>query len=168
MDGRGLLLWSTRLTTIMNRVDTSLRTDEAIKMLVTWKDPTTTRIRSERSRPKYAVIAPYCISISLLFELSICVMVESVVVTNLMSWNTGAFTTVGFRTWEAARHNDVTMNKTDGIIEKNSCSNWMLKSNCCSSSWRMLSCSGKNGIVVLLRSGTRPDSTTAAEDVSAL
>lgn len=40
------------------------------------------------------------------------------------------------------------MNKTDGMIEKNSCSNWILKSNRWSFSWRMLFCSGKNGILV--------------------
>jgi hypothetical protein len=48
--------------------------------------------------------------------------------TTLMSWNTGACTTVGFRAWESVRQKDVMMNRTDGTIEKNSCSNWMLKS----------------------------------------
>ena len=55
--------------------------------------------------------------------------------TNLMSWKTGAFTTVGFRAWETVRHNDVRIKKADGMIEKNNCSNGMLKSNASEFSW---------------------------------
>lgn len=56
--------------------------------------------------------------------------------TNLISWKTGASTTVGFRACETVRHSDVAINNTDGIMEKKSCSNCTLKSKL---SW--LSCS---------------------------
>lgn len=52
-----------------------------------------------------------------------------------MSWKTGAFTTIGFRDWDNVLHSDVTMNKADGMIEKKSCSNCMLKSNPRALSW---------------------------------
>jgi hypothetical protein len=66
----------------------------------------------------------------------------------LISWKTGAFTTVGFRAWETVRHNDVTMNKTDGIIEKNSCSNCTLKSKSPWFIWSKLPSPVVNGILV--------------------
>lgn len=64
-----------------------------------------------------------------------------------MSWKTGAFTTVGFLAWESVRHSDVTMNKADGMMEKNSCSNWTLKSKYCWFSWSKLSSPVENGIL---------------------
>lgn len=47
--------------------------------------------------------------------------------TSLMSWKAGASTTLGFRAWEKMRHSEVTMNKTDATMEKNNCSNCMLR-----------------------------------------
>jgi hypothetical protein len=35
---------------------------------------------------------------------------------------------MGFRAWESVRQSDVTINTTDGMMEKKSCSNWTLKS----------------------------------------
>lgn len=60
--------------------------------------------------------------------------------TNLMSWKTGACTTAGFLIRKSVWHNDETINKTDGMMEKNSCSNCMLKSNRSRFSWNR-SCS---------------------------
>lgn len=55
--------------------------------------------------------------------------------TNLISWKTGASTTVGFRACRTVRHSEVVMNNTDGIMEKNSCSNCTLKSKFSWFSW---------------------------------
>lgn len=52
-----------------------------------------------------------------------------------MSWKIGASTTVGFRACETVRHSDVAINKTDGIMEKKTCSNCTLKSKLSWSSW---------------------------------
>lgn len=61
---------------------------------------------------------------------------------------------VGFRAWETVRHNDVTMNKMDGIIEKNSCSNCMLKSKSPSFIWSKLPSPVENGIVGMVGSAS--------------
>lgn len=45
-----------------------------------------------------------------------------------MRWKTGALTTGGFRIWDSIRHDDAATKKADGMMEKNSCSNFMLKS----------------------------------------
>lgn len=67
--------------------------------------------------------------------------------TNLISWKTGASTTVGFRAWETVRHSDVAMNNTDGMMEKNSCSNWTLKSKLSWFSWNNPPSPAEKGIL---------------------
>lgn len=49
--------------------------------------------------------------------------------TNLTIRNPGASTTVGFRTCDRVRHIDDTMNNTEGMMLKKTCSNSRLKSN---------------------------------------
>jgi len=43
--------------------------------------------------------------------------------TSFVSCNAGALTKVGFLAWEKVRHAEVTMNRAEGKIEKNNCSN---------------------------------------------
>ena len=66
-----------------------------------------------------------------------------------MSLNIGAFTTVGFRAWENVCHTDVTMNKADGMMEKNSCSKGTLKSNCSRLSFNNASPPTVKGILIV-------------------
>jgi hypothetical protein len=70
-----------------------------------------------------------------------------------MRWKTGAFTTVGFRACTSVRHNEDTMNRAEGIMVKNNCSNSMLKSNCLEFSWNKSSLPVVKGILIVYARG---------------
>lgn len=71
--------------------------------------------------------------------------------TSLTSWNTGALTTAGLRACDAVRHSDVAMNRTDGMMEKKSCSNCTPKSKSAWSSCSRFSSPVEKGILLMIQ-----------------
>jgi hypothetical protein len=108
----------------MGSVAKSLRTAAARNMEDTWMYSTAGRIVKTSARQVYATMELYTIIQNLRYDNGRAAH------TSLMYWNDAECTTFGLRACKSVRHDAATIKSAEGKMEKYSCSNWRLKSNC--------------------------------------